>query len=84
MAETIRSAALFRRVIEPHGGSFPPDVARYFLGLDFPPEDHSRFAHLSANAQVGKLSAAEIEELDAFLHVDSLLAVMRLEAERSR
>jgi hypothetical protein len=71
MAETIHSAALFRRVIEPHGGSFPP-------------KDHSRFAHLSATAQEAKLSAAEIEELDAFLYVDSLLAIMRLKAEQSR
>ncbi|MDB5330794.1 MAG: hypothetical protein JWP03_1945 [Phycisphaerales bacterium] len=83
MGVTFDSTTLFRRVIEPESGSLAPDVARYIVDLDFRPEDHARFEQLSAKAQEGKLSVEETEELDGFLHVDSLLAIMRLKAERS-
>jgi hypothetical protein len=83
MGVTFDSTTLFRRVIEAESGSLAPDVARYIVDLDFRPEDHARFEQLSAKAQEGKLSVEETAELDGFLHVDSLLAIMRLKAERS-
>jgi hypothetical protein len=46
-------------------------------------DDHARFELLSAKAQEGTLSSKESEELEGFLHIDSLLAIMRLKAERS-
>jgi hypothetical protein len=83
MAITADSASLFRRVIAPDAGSLPPDLARYVSTLDFRPEDHARYEALSAKAQDGSLTPQEADELDGFLHVDSLLSIMRLKAARS-
>jgi len=77
------STEIFRRVIEPDEGSFPTDLARFLLNLDFRGEDHERYQELSAKAEEGALGEDEARTLDAYLHVDSLLAVMRLKAERS-
>jgi hypothetical protein len=81
MSATVNSTTLFRRVIEPENGSLAPDVARYVHDLDFKPDDHARFELLSAKART--LSEQESEELEGFLHIDSLLAIIRLKAERS-
>ena len=83
MTTTFDSTTLFRRVIEPETGSLAPDVARYVLNLDFRADDHDRFEQLSTKAQEGTLSKQESEELEGFLHIDSLLTIMRLKAERS-
>jgi len=83
MSGTFNSTTLFRRVIEPENGTLAPDVARYVKDLNFKPEDHARFESLSVKAQEGALSSEESEELESFLHVDSLLTIMRLKAERS-
>jgi len=83
MAITAESASLFSRVIAPDVGSLPADLARYVATLDFRPEDHARYEALSAKAQDGSLTPREADELDGFLHVDSLLSIMRLKAARS-
>lgn len=83
MPETFDSTTLFRRVIEPESGSLSPDVARYVRDLDFKAADQARFETLSAKAQEGTLTPQESQELKGFLHVDSLLTIMRLKAERS-
>ena len=77
------AAQLFRRVIEPDAGTLAPELARYVRSLDFPPADHARYEALSSNAQDGPLTANEADELDGFLHVDSLIGLLRLKAERS-
>lgn len=61
----------------------PPELARYLARLDFPPADHGRFEELSQKAQNGALTPQEADELDGYLHVDSLLSIMRLKANRS-
>jgi hypothetical protein len=83
MTITADSTSIFSRVIEPEVGSMPPELAKYVLALDFRGEDHARFEHLSAKAQEGALTPDEVSELDAYLHVDSLLSVLRLKAQRS-
>jgi len=83
MSANTTSTEIFRRVVEPEKGSFTPELAHAVLSLDFRGEDHARFEELSAKASEGELSAEEAEELDAYLHVDGLLAILRLKAERS-
>jgi hypothetical protein len=83
MAITAESTQIFRRVFEPQIGSLPPDLARYVRGLDFRPEDHARYEELSAKARTGSLTPQEGDELDGYLHVDTLLGILRLKAERS-
>ena len=83
MVAAADSATIFRRVIDPERGSMSPELAKFVLDLDFPPDDHARFDELSAKAQVGELAPQEANELDNYLHVDNLLAILRLKAERS-
>jgi len=83
MEAVVDSTSIFRRVIDPERGTMSPDLARFVLDLDFPPGDHARFELLSEKAQQGDLSPAESAELDSYLHVDTLLAILRLKAERS-
>lgn len=77
------SSEIFRRVIEPDKGTLSPELARFVLDLDFRGPDHTRFESLSEKAQSGSLAPHEAEELDGYLHVDSLLTILRLKAERS-
>ena len=83
MAITAESTQIFRRVIQPESGTLPPELAKFVQGLDFRPDDHSRYEELSSKARDGSLSPNEEDELDGFLHVDSLLSILRLKAERS-
>ena len=80
---TAESTSIFSRLIEPDIGSMPPEMARYILALDFRGEDRNRFVQLSAKAKQGTLTPEEARQLDAYLHVDSLLAILRLKAQRS-
>jgi hypothetical protein len=83
MAITAESTSIFSRVIQPDVGSLPTELARYVSSLDFRPEDHARYEELSAKAGEGTLTPQEADELDGYLHIDSLLAIMRLKADRS-
>jgi hypothetical protein len=83
MAITADSSHIFSRVIDPDAGSLPADLARFVCGLDFRPDDHARYEELSAKAREGSLTSQEEDELDGYLHVDSLLAILRLKAEKS-
>jgi hypothetical protein len=83
MAITAESTFIFRRVIEPDVGSLAPELARFVNGLDFRPEDHARYEELSARARSGPLTPQEADALDGYLHVDSLLSILRLKTERS-
>jgi hypothetical protein len=53
-----------------------PDAARYLLSIQLPPSDEDRVNELSAKAWAGSLTEAETKELDSYLHIDSILAVM--------
>jgi hypothetical protein len=83
MPITAQSTQLFHRVIEPETGSMPVDLARYVKSLDFRPADPDRYEQLAAKARNAELSTEEADELDGFLHVDSLIGILRLKAERS-
>ena len=60
-----------------------PELAKFVLELDFPAADHARFEELSSHAQERELTPDESVELQNYLHVDNLLAILRLKAERS-
>ena len=83
MAITAHSMDIFRRVIEADDGSMPLDLARFVEQLDFRPEDHAKYEELSAKARAGTLSQEEANQLDDYLHIDSLVSILRLKASRS-
>lgn len=69
-------AAILARLIQSRT-EMDSHVARYLLSLDFEPEDVDRMNLLSERAREGELSADEEAELDSYLHVGNLLAIMQ-------
>jgi hypothetical protein len=50
--------------------------------MRLPPADEDRVNELSAKARAGTLGAGEVQELDSYLHIGRLLAVMQSRARR--
>ena len=59
-----------------------PDAARYLLSIKLPSSDEYRVDELSAKARAGALTEAESQELDGYLHIGSLVAVLQSTARR--
>jgi len=75
-------AAILARIIESDPSTITPDVARYLLSMQLPQPDEKRVNELSAKARAGSLTPAEEQELDSYLHIGRLLAVMQSRARR--
>lgn len=60
-----------------------PDAARSLLALDFASADRERMNSLAARAREGTLTNDEDEELENYLLVGDLLAIMQSKARRS-
>ena len=75
-------AAILARIIQTDDRELTPDAARYLLSMRLPLSDEDRVNELSAKARAGSLTAIESQELDSYLHVGSLLAVMQSKARR--
>jgi hypothetical protein len=58
------------------------DVAEYLLSIDFETGDIDRMNVLSERAREGTLTGEETAELDSYLHVGSLLAILQSRARR--
>ena len=71
------------RIIEPQHGGFSEEHARYVLSLDFSADEHRRYAELAAKANDGSLDAEEQADLDEFLSVNAMLAVLQSKARIS-
>ena len=75
-------AAILARIIQTDERELTPDAARYLLSMRLPSSDEDRVNELSAKARAGSLTEAEGQELDSYLHIGSLLAVMQSKARR--
>jgi hypothetical protein len=75
-------AAIWARLFQSEETEVTPEVARYLLAIRFPAADEDRVNELSAKAQAGTLTEAETQELDSYLHLGSLLAVMQSKARQ--
>ncbi len=72
-------AAIFARLWE----SFPsPELAQQVLKLGFPERDQSRMHELAAKNQRESLSASESEELDNYISVGDLIAILQSKARK--
>lgn len=76
-------AAILTRVFEPDVGGVPADVAKLLLALDFPESDRRRMSDLSGKAADGVLTAGEREELEGYVSVGHLLALLHSKARRA-
>jgi hypothetical protein len=74
---------ILARLIQTRRDDLPRDAAEYLLSLQFEERDISRMNELSEMARSGSLSEAETAELDSYIHVSNLLAVIRSKARRS-
>lgn len=70
-------AAILARVIEIGEGDLSRTAAEYLLSVRFGEHDVSRMNELSELARQGKLNPQQQAELDSYIHVSNLLAVMQ-------
>jgi hypothetical protein len=77
------SAAILGRVIEPEAPTFTPETARSILAWTFRQDDRERVDTLSIKAQEGSLTPEERDELDEYLRVSNLLALLKSKARLS-
>jgi hypothetical protein len=80
-------AAILSRVIQVQEGDLSRSAAEYLLSIRFGEHDTARMNALSESARQGTLTSQEQAELDSYLHVSNLLAVLqskgRLALQRS-
>jgi hypothetical protein len=76
-------AAILGRLIEPEKSDRPPEAARFLLRLDFTPGDKARMDELAAKAREGAIDADDRAELENYVHVGHLLALMQSKARNS-
>jgi hypothetical protein len=76
-------AGILARLIQARQEKLSCDAANYLLSLRFDEKDISRMNELSELARLGTLAAADQAELDSFIHVSNLLAVMQSKARQS-
>ena len=70
-------------MIDPAHGDFTPEVAKYFLALDFTPDEHAKYESLSGRAAEGTITEAEAVELDELIAANALLTVLQSKARLS-
>jgi hypothetical protein len=73
---------VLNRLVGVNEQGFTPDVARYFLKLDFLETDHERMAELAEKAQLGELTPLEKAEMETYNQFGHLLAILQLRARR--
>lgn len=76
-------AAILARVINPDEPTLSPDAAQSFLDLKFSRSDMVKMKKLAARARKGLLRPEEDAELNSYLHVGRLLALIQAKARKS-
>jgi hypothetical protein len=76
-------AAILARLIQMRQDNLSRGAAEYLLSLHFDDHDVARMNDLAQLAQNGNLTDEERAELDSYVHVSNLLAVVQSKARRS-
>ena len=76
-------AAILARVMEVGQEELSGGAAEYLLSIRFGEHDVARMNDLSELARQGKLTSQEQAELDSYIHVGNLLAVMQSKGRRA-
>lgn len=82
LSPTTTGAAIWTQIIQPDKNDLSPEMAKYIMKLDFGGKDHKRMEKLSAKAQRGTLSECERAELEEYIRVSDLLAILQSKARR--
>jgi hypothetical protein len=80
---TNTGADILGRFIEPEKPDMPPEVARYVLAMNFRAADLDRMDELAGKSRDGQVTEDESHELEDYLRVSDLLALMQSKARRS-
>jgi hypothetical protein len=75
--------AIFGRLIKADKSDLSRELARYILSLGFGDGDQNRMSELAERNQDGRLSSEEKEELENYVKVGHLLALLHSKARRS-
>jgi hypothetical protein len=81
-ANRTNEATIFARVWETSNGGLSPQVARHILTLGFSEEDMARMHELAVKNQEGQISTEERDELDCYIKVGDLLAILQSKARK--
>lgn len=79
----ISEVDIWAKVIGPSWQELPREIAHAVLKLKFDKKDLTRIKALSARVQDGELSKQELTELDHYVHVGRVIALMHSQARRS-
>ena len=71
---------IWARLIAMPKVAIAPDAARYFLSMSFGEADHARMQDLMDKSNEGTLTVDEATELDGYVNVANVLAVMHSRA----
>jgi hypothetical protein len=77
------SGEIMARLLQPKKADLSSEAARSILRLTFPTEDQARVDLLSSKAQDGTLTPVEREELEEYIRVADLLAMLQSKARLS-
>lgn len=73
-------ATIFARLWETNNGEMSPEAARIVLRLGFSDEDRARMHELATKNQESTITPEELQELDGYVKVGDLLAIIQSKA----
>jgi hypothetical protein len=74
---------IWTRLIQPANGTFEKAAAQAILAFNFTDAEKARMHDLAERNGEGKLSPAEREELESYVRVANVLALLHAKARRS-
>lgn len=75
-------AAIFSRVFTDGRRNLTPELARHILTLEFNADDKARMHELAVKNQEGRISPEELRDLDSYIKVADLLAILQSKARK--
>jgi hypothetical protein len=79
----VTEADILSRLIDPSNPSLTPDAARALLQLQYADSDHARMEELATKSNQGVLSPEERRELESYVFVGDVLALLKSKARLS-
>jgi hypothetical protein len=76
----VTEADIFSRVIDPSNPTLTPEAARALLHFGYSESDHARMAELARKSNDGTLSLEERRELESYVFVGDVLAMLKSKA----
>jgi hypothetical protein len=77
-----KGKAIFGRVFVNGEKAMTPELARHILGLGFNDKNNARMHSLTVKNRENRISQIECEELDSYIKVGDLLAILQSKARK--